>query len=140
LPDERTFTIEFHQDPIVYKLDVGKKSVDKALNELKIFVKNNNIKVLEAAAAISAFDPKARLKLLAQETKTCRMPDWFYKTKSKIAVPDTIALILYFAGKPLSMREITNIFNTEARAIDLRNISKYLTSKGKELYGYTTYD
>ena len=30
--------------------------------------------------------------------------------------------------------------NNEVKRIDLRNVSKHLTSRGKSLYGYTKYD
>jgi hypothetical protein len=140
LSEEQKITVEIHYPPVVYKIDVKKGEADKALGQLQAFARNHNKKILEAAGVISKLDPKARSKLLSKKVKTCRMPDWFYKAKKSLAVPDIIALILYFVGEPLTVREVTDIFNNEARSIDLRNVSKYLTSKDKELYGYTSYD
>ena len=139
LPEERKITVEFHYPPVVYTLLVNKGETDKALSDLQAFARSNNKKILEMANALSKLDPRARSKLDFKDVKNCRMPDWFYKARKLLAVPDVIALILYFTGRPLSMREITVVFNNEARKIDLRNVSKYLTSKGKELYGYTSY-
>ena len=138
MEDNDKITIEIHSPPIVYKIDVDDRETRKAIKKLSTFAKNNNKSILEIARVIAKLDPKAKQKYFSGESISCRLPGWFYKIRPDTA--DAIALIMYFTGKPLTMGELTSIINRELKKIDLRNVSKHLTSKGKGLYGYTTYD
>ena len=81
---------------------------------------------------------KTTSKRLVKEPIDCRLPEWFYE--GKLANSQAIALLFYFIDKPLTTTGLTEVINKEWRKIDLRNISKHLTSKGKSQCGYTICD
>jgi hypothetical protein len=77
-------------------------------------------------------------KSLVKEPIDCRLSEWFYE--GKLANSQAIALLFYFIDKPLTATRLTEVINKEWRKIDLRNISKHLTLKGKSLCDYTICD
>lgn len=137
LTEESKLTV--HVDPYVtYSLAVDQKNFRKDYERLRSFVMNNDSQIHRLAMDISKSHRKMEERLISEKQVQCRVPPWFNKTN--LDVPDAIALILYFVGKPLTTRQITQVMNMQFKKIDLRNVSKYLTSRTSDLYGYTLYD
>jgi hypothetical protein len=124
--------------PAIYNLEVDEINGKKQIERLRSFVRNNNDHILKLATDISINNKQFVDNIDSDKIIRCRLPRWFNKTNLKVA--EAIALILYFAGKGLTMKQITSIMNSDYNKIDLKNVSKHLTSKNSDLYGYTTYD
>jgi hypothetical protein len=101
-------------------------------------VAKNGNQIHQLAIDISKSHLETKENLASEKLVQFRAPTWF--NKIKLDAPQAIALILYFVGKPLTSRQITHVMNAQLKKIDLRNVSKYLTSRTSELYGYTLYD
>ena len=136
-PRSRT-TIELHLPPITYRIEADNDSLLKHLQKLLSFAKKNDDTISAAAEELLKLHKKTLSKRMVKEPIDCRLPEWFYE--AKLANSQAIALFLYFIDKPLTTTKLTEVINKEWKKIDLRNISKHLTSKGKSLYGYTICD
>jgi hypothetical protein len=138
LTEESKLTVHVGDPYVTYSLVVDQKNFRKDYERLHSFVMNNDSQIHRLAMDISKSHRKMEERLISEKQVQCRVPPWFNKTN--LDVPDAIALILYFVGKPLTTRQITQVMNMQFRKIDLRNVSKYLTSRTSDLYGYTLYD
>lgn len=138
LTEESKLTVHIGDPYITYSLVVDQKNFRKDYERLHSFVMNNDSQIHRLAMDISKSHRKMEERLISEKQVQCRVPPWFNKTN--LDVPDAIALILYFVGKPLTTRQITQVMNMQFKKIDLRNVSKYLTSRTSDLYGYTLYD
>lgn len=138
LTEESKLTVHIGDPYITYSLVVDQKNFRKDYERLHSFVMNNDSQIHRLAMDISKSHRKMGERLISEKQVQCRVPPWFNKTN--LDVPDAIALILYFVGKPLTTRQITQVMNMQFKKIDLRNVSKYLTSRTSDLYGYTLYD
>jgi hypothetical protein len=138
LTEESKLTVHVGDPYVTYSLAVDQKNFRKDYERLRSFVMNNDSQIHRLAMDISKSHRKMEERLISEKQVQCRVPPWFNKTN--LDVPDAIALILYFVGKPLTTRQITQVMNMQFKKIDLRNVSKYLTSRTSDLYGYTLYD
>jgi hypothetical protein len=138
LTEESKLTVHVGDPYVTYNLAVDQKNFRKDYERLRSFVMNNDSQIHRLAMDISKSHRKMEERLISEKQVQCRVPPWFNKTN--LDVPDAIALILYFVGKPLTTRQITQVMNMQFKKIDLRNVSKYLTSRTSDLYGYTLYD
>jgi hypothetical protein len=138
LTEESKLTVHVGDPYVTYSLVVDQKNFRKDYERLRSFVMNNDSQIHRLAMDISKSHRKMEERLISERQVQCRVPPWFNKTN--LDVPDAIALILYFVGKPLTTRQITQVMNMQFKKIDLRNVSKYLTSRTSDLYGYTLYD
>ena len=138
LTEESKLTVHVGDPYVTYSLAVDQKNFRKDYERLRSFVMNNDSHIHRLAMDISKSHRKMEERLISEKQVQCRVPPWFNKTN--LDVPDAIALILYFVGKPLTTRQITQVMNMQFKKIDLRNVSKYLTSRTSDLYGYTLYD
>jgi len=138
LTEESKLTVHLGDPYVTYSLAVDQKNFRKDYERLRSFVMNNDSHIHRLAMDISKSHRKMEERLISEKQVQCRVPPWFNKTN--LDVPDAIALILYFVGKPLTTRQITQVMNMQFKKIDLRNVSKYLTSRTSDLYGYTLYD
>jgi hypothetical protein len=138
LTEESKLTVHVGDPYVTYSLVVDQKNFRKDYERLHSFVMNNDSQIHRLAMDISKSHRKMEERLISEKQVQCRVPPWFNKTN--LDVPDAIALILYFVGKPLTTRQITQVMNMQFKKIDLRNVSKYLTSRTSDLYGYTLYD
>jgi len=138
LTEESKLTVHVGDPCVTYSLVVDQKNFRKDYERLRSFVMNNDSQIHRLAMDISKSHRKMEERLISEKQVQCRVPPWFNKTN--LDVPDAIALILYFVGKPLTTRQITQVMNMQFKKIDLRNVSKYLTSRTSDLYGYTLYD
>jgi hypothetical protein len=138
LTEESKLTVHVGDPYVTYSLAVDQKNFRKDYERLRSFVMNNDSQIHRLAMDISKSHRKMEERLISEKQVQCRVPPWFNKTN--LDVPDAIALILYFVGKPLTTRQITQVMNMQCKKIDLRNVSKYLTSRTSDLYGYTLYD
>jgi hypothetical protein len=138
LTEESKLTVHVGDPCVTYSLVVDQKNFRKDYERLRSFVMNNDSQIHRLAMDISKSHRKMEERLISERQVQCRVPPWFNKTN--LDVPDAIALILYFVGKPLTTRQITQVMNMQFKKIDLRNVSKYLTSRTSDLYGYTLYD
>jgi hypothetical protein len=138
LTEESKLTVHVVDPYVTYSLAVDQKNFRKDYERLRSFVMNNDSQIHRLAMDISKSHRKMEERLISEKQVQCRVPPWFNKTN--LDVPDAIALILYFVGKPLTTRQITQVMNMQFKKIDLRNVSKYLTSRTSDLYGYTLYD
>lgn len=140
---ESEIEIEIDLAPIRYKIKLDDaNNFDKEMKKLKSFIDDNDVKLQQVASEALEARRKRAAKLLSQGPVECKLPDWFYKA-DKISVPGAMALFLYFADRPLNMKQLTDLVNKELKGgkkRDLRNISRHITSKGWALYGLTTYD
>jgi hypothetical protein len=123
---------------MTYSISVNQKNINNEFKHLRSFIKNNGSKLHELASEILEIYRKTEDKHVLEKPIQCRVPKWF--RPDNVDVSDAIALILYFVGKPLTTRQITQVMNTQFSKIDLRNVSKHITSKTSDLYGYTVYD
>jgi hypothetical protein len=131
-------TIELHIPPITYRIEADSDNLERQLQKVLYFAKRNDDRILAEIEELQKQHKKTILKRLVKEPIDCRLPEWFHE--AKLANNQAIALFLYFIDKPLTTTKLTEVINKEWRKIDLRNISKHLTSKGKSLYGYTICD
>jgi predicted Zn-ribbon and HTH transcriptional regulator len=131
-------TIEIHVTPITYRIEADNNSLQEDLHELLSFIKKNDDKISAEVEELMKIRKKAFSRRILKEPIDCRLPEWFYE--AKLGDREAIALFLYFVDKPLTTAKLTEVINKEWKKIDLRNISKHLTSRGKSLYGYTAYD
>lgn len=138
MTEESKLTVHVGDPYVTYSLVVDQKNFRKDYERLHSFVMNNDSQIHRLAMDISKSHRKMEERLISEKQVQCRVPPWFNKTN--LDVPDAIALILYFVGKPLTTRQITQVMNMQFKKIDLRNVSKYLTSRTSDLYGYTLYD
>jgi hypothetical protein len=138
LTEESKLTVHVGDPYVTYNLAVDQKNFRKDYERLRSFVMNNDSQIHRLAMDISKSHRKMEERLISEKQVQCRVPPWFNKTN--LDVPDAIALILYFVGKPLTTRQITQVMNMQFKKIELRNVSKYLTSRTSDLYGYTLYD
>jgi hypothetical protein len=138
LTEESKLTVHVGDPYVTYSLAVDQKNFRKDYERLRSFVMNNDSQIHRLAMDISKSHRKMEERLISEKQVQCRVPPWFNKTN--LDVPDAIALILYFVGKPLTTRQITQVMNMQFKKIDLRNVSKYLTSRTSDFYGYTLYD
>ena len=138
MTEESKLTVHVGDPCVTYSLVVDQKNFRKDYERLRSFVMNNDSQIHRLAMDISKSHRKMEERLISERQVQCRVPPWFNKTN--LDVPDAIALILYFVGKPLTTRQITQVMNMQFKKIDLRNVSKYLTSRTSDLYGYTLYD
>jgi hypothetical protein len=138
LSENSNFTISVSDTYVTYSLAVNQKNFRKELKHLRSFVAKNGNQIHQLAIEISRSHPETKEKVAFEKSVQFRAPTWF--NKIDLDVPQAIALILYLVGKPLTSKQITQVMNTQLKKIDLRNVSKHLTSKTSELYGYTVYD
>jgi hypothetical protein len=138
LTEESKLTVHVGDPYVTYSLAVDQKNFRKDYERLRSFVMNNDSQIHRLAMDISKSHRKMEERLISEKQVQCRVPPWFNKTN--LDVPDAIALILYFVGKPLTTRQITQVMNMQFKKIDLRNVSKYLISRTSDFYGYTLYD
>jgi hypothetical protein len=130
--------VELDLPPLRYKIGIeDPKKADKAVRTLKSFINTNDVKFVQAANEAIENRQRTIAKLAEKQPFVCRLPHWFFKANP--SVPEAMALILYFANRPLTMVQITRLVNLELQGEkkDLRNISRHITSKGWVLYGYT---
>jgi hypothetical protein len=124
---------------LTYRIEADNDSLEKhLLQKVLSFAKKNDEKISTEVEELMKLHKKTTSKRLFKEPIDCRLPDWFYE--GKLANSQAIALLFYFIDKPLTTTRLTEVINEEWRKIDLRNISKHLTSKGKSLCGYTICD
>ena len=67
-----------------------------------------------------------------------KFPDWFYS--SEPTVSHAVAILLHELKVSLSSGSIAKIISKAWKDIDLRNVSKVLTTRGKWLYVYVEKD
>jgi hypothetical protein len=67
-----------------------------------------------------------------------KFPDWFYAGQPTVA--HAVAILLYELNVTLSSGKIAKIVSRAWKDIDLRNVSKILTTRGKWLYVYVEKD
>lgn len=67
-----------------------------------------------------------------------KFPDWFYSSEPTVA--HAVALLLHELKVSLSSGQIAKIISKAWKDIDLRNVSKVLTTRGKWLYVYVQKD
>jgi hypothetical protein len=128
--------IHLGEYPIVFDIELADdKHLKRELNNIKTLLINNNEQII--AVCTEMFRSKERIEHTLHGKKSIRLPEWM--SKVKIDVVDLIALVLYFGDRSFTVKKITEILNT-FRKIDLRNVSKQLTSKNSNLFGYTFYD
>jgi hypothetical protein len=123
---------------LTYRIEADNDSLEKYLQKVLSFAKKNDEKISTEVEELMKLHKKTTSKRLVKEPIDCRLPEWFYE--AKLANGQAIALLVYFIDKLLTTTRLTEVINKEWRKIDLRNISKHLTSKGKSLCGYTICD
>lgn len=131
-------TIELHIAPVTYRIEADNDSLEEHLQKVLSFARKNDDKLSAEVEELLKLRKKTNSKRMVKEPIDCRLPEWFYQ--AKLANSQAIALFLYFIDKPLTTTKLTEVINKEWKKIDLRNISKHLTSKGRSLYGYTICD
>jgi|GEM_PF-4083267 len=133
--------VELDLPPLRYKIALeDPKKADKAIQKLKSFIRDNDPKLLAAATEAIETRQKNSSKLSGDQSIAVRLPGQFYSSDFSLA--ESMAVLMYFAEKPMNTRRMTDLINREVpgKKKDLRNISKQLTSKGRSLYGHTVYD
>jgi hypothetical protein len=135
---ENTKSIMTTSCVLTYRIEADNDSLEKYLQKVLSFAKKNDEKISTEVEELMKLHKKTTSKRLAKEPIDYRLPEWFYE--GKLANSQAIALLVYFIDKPLTTTRLTEVINKEWRKIDLRNISKHLTSKGKSLCGYTICD
>lgn len=138
LREESKFTILIGSPYATYSVAVNQENFVDEFKRLRLFMRNNGKKVQELAREILEIHRKTDEKQVLKKPIHCRVPKWFHP--DNVDVAGAIALILYFVDNPLTTRQITQVMNEQFKKIDLRNVSKPLTSKTSDLYAYTTYD
>ena len=124
---------------LTYRIEADNDSLEKhLLQKVLSFAKKNDEKISTEVEELMKLHKKTTSKRLVKEPVDYRLPEWFYE--AKLANGQAIALLFYFIDKLLTTTRLTEVINKEWRKIDLRNISKHLTSKGKSLCGYTICD
>jgi hypothetical protein len=112
------------------------------LSEVTSFIKQNQEQLLGFDSQELDSDTQSRQiqidRKKQQRTLEFRFPSWFIRRKSTI--PHAIGVILYNMEYPVSSNDITKIITKEWKPVSLRNISKYLTSKGGQPYSYIRKD
>jgi hypothetical protein len=138
LREKSEFMVHIDTPSVTYSVAVNQENYVDEFKHLRFFIKSNGDKLHELASEILEIHRKTESKSVLRKPIQCRFPKWF--RPDNVETSDAIALILYFVGKPLTTGQVSNVMNTQFKRIDLRNVSKHLTSKTSDLYGYTLYD
>jgi hypothetical protein len=138
LSERLNFRIGIGDAYVSYNLSVDEKNFRTAFKRFSTFILKNDSQMHRLAMEINKSHQKNKVRIEQNRPVRCRVPVWFNKVS--LNVPDAIALVLYFAHKPLTTGQITQVMNLHFGKIDLRNISKHLTSRTSDLYGFTLYD
>jgi hypothetical protein len=135
-------TLELKWKNIVFRIRTHKDivSLEKGLDDVIAFVNHQNKKLLKFSDIETSANIQTKKTGTEEENVALkfRLPAWFYDTNPTLLT--AIGLILYDMNEPVSSRTITEIITKGWRKVELKNISKQLTSRGRTLYSYIRKD
>lgn len=134
---EPKITIELHKHGAVFKIEGRDEAeLDKALAKAIAFAKRNEKRLKSFSIDSNALHEMAsrRSEDESSEVTDFAFADWFpYDTAS---VSDAVATVLYEMKTPLTTGQIAKILTKAWKPMDVRNVSKIVTMKGRYLAPY----